>query len=100
MELLDVRAEEAADVTVRLVLAMANQMLQRDQNKRWERLADQLLAYHRHLSAKDAKKWQTVVRARFTPDSPGLREWDQLFAVEPIRQGGMLQNILIRKTES
>jgi hypothetical protein len=93
-------AEEAADVTVRLVLAMANQMLQRDQNKRWERLADQLRAYHRHLSAKDAKKWQADVRARFTPDSPGLREWDGLFAVEPIRQGGMLQNILIRKTES
>ncbi len=93
-------AKEAADITVRIVMAMADQGLQRNQTKRWERLADLLRGYHRRLSVKDGKKWQADVRARFAPDSPALREWDALFAVEPIRQGGMLQNILLRKTES
>jgi GTPase-associated protein 1, N-terminal domain type 2/GTPase-associated protein 1, middle domain len=92
--------EEAADITVRLVVAMASQTLQRDQNKRWQRLVDLLRGYDRHLGAKDAKKWQADVRARFAPDSRELREWDDLFAAEPTRPGGKLQNILIRKTES
>jgi hypothetical protein len=93
-------AEEAADVTFRVVLAMANPVLQRKHGPRWDRLADLLRRYHRRLGAKDAKKWQADIRAMFASDSPELREWDGLFAVEPIRQGGKLQNILLRKTES
>jgi GTPase-associated protein 1, N-terminal domain type 2/GTPase-associated protein 1, middle domain len=94
-------AEEAADITVRLVAAMANQDLQRHNGTRWKHLADLLHEHHRRLSAKDAKKWQTNVRARFTLDSRELRVWDGLFAAaEQIRPGGNLQNTLIRKTES
>lgn len=93
-------AVEAVGITIRVLVAMTNEDLQRNKNKRWERLAGLLLGYHRHLSAKDAKRWQADVRAWLKSDPRALREWDGLFAVEPIRQGGKLQNILIRKTES
>jgi hypothetical protein len=90
-------AEESAHIAVRLVLALANEAVKREHGNRWVRLADLLRAYDSKLSAKDAKKWRAEVRARFEPHSIEQRQWDLLFPLEPIRQGGMFN--LIRKTE-
>jgi hypothetical protein len=92
-------AEDSVRMAVRLVMALADHELQRRQG-RWSRVAGLLLDHARRLGAKESKQWRADVQARFRPDSPELREWDRLFAAEPARPGGMLQNFLIRKTES
>ena len=91
-------AEESALIAVPIVLALANQALQRNQANRWNRLAKLLRDYDSRLTGKDSKKWRADVRARLIPGSRELSQWDELFIVEPIRPGGMFN--LIRKTES
>ena len=91
-------ADDSARIAVRLVMALADQAVRRDQGNRWNRVADLLCDYDGRLSARDAKRWRADVRARLTPNSVALRTWDEIFALEPIRQGGVFN--LIRKTES
>jgi hypothetical protein len=89
---------ESASITARVVTALASQTLQRNQPRRWTRLAELVQNFDSRLSGKDSRKWRAEVQARLAPDSRELREWDELFATEPIRPGGMFN--LIRKTES
>ncbi len=91
-------AADAANITVRLVMALSSQTLQRSHDQRWKRLAQLVKGYDSKLSNKDSKKWRAEVRGKLTPDSRELHQWDKLFAVEPIRSGGMFN--LVRKTES
>jgi hypothetical protein len=88
---------EAATITVRLVIALSSQRIQRS-GRRWNSLADLVKHYDGKLSNKDSKKWRAEVRAKFPPDSPEMRQWDVLFAVDSTRPGGMFN--LIRKTDS
>lgn len=91
--------EEPARIAVRLVLALANRKLGRDQPKLRNRLDGLLRGYDGRLNAKDSKRYRAEVRAALEPRSPELRLWDELCTAEPLRPGGKFQQLLIRKTE-
>ena len=93
-------AAESARIAARLVRALASQDLQRHQANRSDRLAEVLRDHDARLGGKDSKRWRADVRDLLPPDSPELRLWDELFGAAPARQGGMFQQLLIRKTES
>ena len=91
--------EEQARIAVRLLLAMTLPRLERDQPKRRNRLEELLRDYDAKLSSKDAKRWRAEVRAALAPGSAELRRWDEICTAEPLRPGGMFQQLLIRKSE-
>jgi GTPase-associated protein 1, N-terminal domain type 2/GTPase-associated protein 1, middle domain len=91
--------EEPARIAVRLLLTMTLPRLQRDQPKRRSRLDELLRDHDAKLSPKDSKRWRAEVRATLAPGSAELRLWDEICTVEPLRPGGMFQQLLIRKTE-
>jgi hypothetical protein len=72
--------------------------LKQNFGRRWKSLADLVQHSDGKLSAKDSKKWRAEVRARLTPDSREMRQWDDLFGPDSGRSGGMFN--LTRKSES